>query len=438
MSAQNAFLKPWQEKKGFSMNRRLKYLHLKYDPGTRPFLDIVETVLKRAGSQQETNLTQLILSAVNESGLSLMPVRNVSQLKQAFPIARICHDESRDRWFITPRKKIMSVEDLLDITLEDIDKKDVEAYTGFVNLRIDTALEETRFDKMLAWLDSYAVLRNEKAACIDAPLIQPLLFSITRAVRLLAEIGNRDLIEQCKAKYVSVKCEKSVMEKTSFRGLLSASENAFFDEQSEVAEKNRRIRDICDRFVKSGGDIEKTAAVLEGIARINLKKVVSALLNLRKNVLIAEVNGYEALKSITVHHFTEMESRFLELERLIRDRRVRATKQILGKLTPGYLRMAEAVFLNPENTIEDRETAFNHALGRVDQRKAYANFQAATIYELSLKAVRKQDPVTMESHLLFYRRIQENHFPIFQKSIARIQREIDEIRRRYQQKQMGL
>jgi len=303
---------------------------------------------------------------------------------------------------------------------------------------VQTALEETRFDKMLLWLGSYAAFRNDGKAVIDNRLIQKLLFSITGAIKLLADIGNRDLIEEFREKYVAVKLEKAAIKKSSYRGLLTTSENTFFDQQLHRSTQKRQIHEICDQYEKEGGDIDRAAAKIKTIKGVRLSSVIPALLNLRKNHLVAEIKEFGSLDTATPTHFEKLAVKFTELEELIGDDRVNATEQAIKNLTPVYLRVLERIFKNPEYTVEEREKALNHAFERVAQKKAYANFQISTIYEMILQAIQAQDKDLMESHLSFYKQVMENNFKVFRKSMAQIKREIDEITRAYQHREMGL
>ena len=100
--------------------------------------------------------------------------------------------------------------------------------------------------------------------------------------------------------------------------------------------------------------------------------------------------------------------------------------------------MLEGVFLDHEPPIEIREEALLKALERVSQKGAYANFQIGMVYQRAIQAAVDQDKEKMESHLAFYGKVMESNFNIFQKSMAQIKREADEIRRTFQQKRMGL
>ena len=62
----------------------------------------------------------------------------------------------------------------------------------------------------------------------------------------------------------------------------------------------------------------------------------------------------------------------------------------------------------------------------------------ARLYQRAVQAAVDQDKEKMESHLAFYGKVMESNFNIFQKSMAQIKREADEIRRTFQQKRMGL
>ena len=422
------------------VNRQFQYLQLKYDPGTLPFLDTVDAVLKTVKRQGTENLTDRIIAALNRKKISLDKIGTADDLQRVFPISRICYDRANDQWFVDASGRIMTIEKLLGITPADIGSAAVQEFTERVNLRVETALDEMRFDRIFEWLDVYAVLRNDFEPLVDSARIDPLLFCITRSVKILAEIGNKGLIDDFRQRYVHIKFGGSACTGTSHRRLLSRSDNTFFDAQTDIAEVNRRIHGMCKAYEKNGGDIDET---LEKIRRIrqgaDLQRVIPALLNLRSNYLINAIKACDTPENIVSRDPRQIVSLFLELEALIRDDRVSATGQVVHRLMPVFLRMLEGIFFSAEYTLKDREDAFNKALSRVPQKGAYANLHLGNIYEQTLQAIHEMDREKMESHLALYRRIMETHFGIFKKSMAQIQRETEEIRRLYSHKEkLGL
>jgi|GEM_PF-4579813 len=419
------------------MEKQLRYLQLVYHPRTRPFIRTVEAVLKTTKHSDAEEVTRRIFQSLNDAGIASIPVATADDLFNEFPISKIYYNESQDRWFTTTKNRLMPVEELLETSAAKISLDALKAYSKTVTIQIGNTLDDARYDRALAWFDTYIQLRNDIARLVDHQLIEQILFLITSAIQTLAEIGNREFIEHFRKKYAGIKFTAVDLGKGSLRGLLSASENTFFDGQVEIAEKNKKIHTLCNDFEKKGGDIKETAREMKRLG-VNLETVVPALLNLRINQLITEIKGYETGIAPLPDDAGLFESKLFELEALVEDDRVNAPLQEINKINPIYLKVLEHVFLDHDHPIDKREEALLKALERVSQKEAYANFQIGMVYQRAVQAAMDQNKEKMESHLSFYGKVMESHFGIFQKSMAQIKRETDEIRRAYQQKKIGL